>query len=172
MKKLAAVSVWALTFSLLVGLMATPASAKKYPPKKPTCEVSDTSLAPGDQVTISGKHWKPGSTVTFTLRPEGLPLGSATVGTNGKFSAVVTIPSGVTAGPHTIECSGINRRGDPFVAGTAVQILAIVGGGGSAFTGSTLDVPLWVVILAGLFALGVALAMFGRRRKRAARVRS
>ena len=48
--------------------------------QKPTCQVSDTSISPGDQVTVSGKHWKPGSTVTFTLQPEGINLGSATVG--------------------------------------------------------------------------------------------
>jgi hypothetical protein len=176
MKKLAAVSAWALAFSLLVGLVATSASAKPYPPKKPTCQVSDTTVSPGDQVTVSGKHWKPGSTVRFTLQPEGIPLGSTTVGTNGKFSAVVTIPSNATAGPHTIECSGIDRRGNPVVLATNITISGIVsvgGGGGSAFTGSILNVPLWTVILAGLFALGVALVMLGRRRRgRAARTGS
>jgi len=164
MKKLAAVSVWALMFCLLAGLVATPASAQQYPPKKPTCEVSDTSISPGDQVTVSGKHWQPGSTVTFTLRPEGINLGSTTVGKNGKFSAVVTIPNSVQPGAHTIECSGIDRRGDPVVRATAIQVLGIVGGGAAAFTGSTLNVPLWMVIVAGLFALGVALVMLGRRR--------
>ena len=108
MRKLAAVSMSALMIALLVGLLATPASAQQYPPKKPTCQVSDTSISPGDQVTVSGKHWKPGSTVTFTLRPEGINLGSATVGQNGKFSAVVTIPSSVQPGAHTIVCSGID----------------------------------------------------------------
>jgi hypothetical protein len=167
MKKLAAVAMPALMVVLLVGLVPTPASAQPYPPpRNPTCNVSDTTISPGDQVTVSGKHWRPGSTVTFTLQPEGINLGSTTVGVNGKFSAVVTIPTNIQPGPHTIECSGINRRGDPVVRGTAVQILGgIVGGGGApAFTGSTLNVPLWVVIVAGLFALGVALVMLGRRR--------
>jgi hypothetical protein len=171
MKKLAALSISALMIALVMGLIVTPASAKPYPPKKPTCQVSDTTLSPGEQVTVSGKHWKPGSTVTITLRPEGIHLGSATVGTNGRFSAVVTIPTnGVTAGPHTIECSGIDRKGNPVVLGTTITISGIVsgGGGGAAFTGSTLNVPLWTVILAGLFALGVALVMLGRRRRRRA----
>jgi hypothetical protein len=40
--------------------------------------VSDTTISPGDQVTVSGrKHWQPGSTVTFTLRPEDINLGSS-----------------------------------------------------------------------------------------------
>ena len=113
MKKLATVSMSALMIALLVGLVATPASAQQYPPKKPTCRVSDTTISPGDQVTVSGKRWQRGSTVTFTLQPEDINLGSTTVGQNGKFSAVVTIPDNIEPGAHTIVCSGIDRRGDP-----------------------------------------------------------
>ena len=167
MKKLVTVSMSALMIALLVGLVAAPASAQQYPPKKPTCQVSDTSISPGDQVTVSGKHWKPGSTVTFTLRPEGINLGSATVGQNGKFSAVVTIPSSVQPGAHTIVCSGIDRHGDPAILATTIQILGgVVGGGGAAFTGTVLNVPLWMVLIAALFAAGVVLVAMGRRRRR------
>jgi alpha-L-fucosidase len=172
MKKLALVFAWALAFSLLVGLVATPASAAPYPPKKPTCQVSDTTLRPGDQVTVSGKHWKPGSTVTITLQPEGINLGSATVGTNGKFSAVVTIPATVQPGAHRIVCSGINRKGNPAVAGTDVQILAAIvstgGAGGSAFTGTILNVPVWMALIAALLVLGAAFVFVSRRRRRGA----
>ena len=165
MKKLATVSMSALMIALLVGLVAAPASAQQYPPKKPTCGVSDTTISPGDQVTVSGKHWQPGSTVTFTLQPEGINLGSATVGQNGKFSAVVTIPDSVEPGAHTIVCSGIDRKGDPFVLGITVQI-GVVGGGGAAFTGTVLNVPLWIVLIAALFAAGVVAVAIGRRRRR------
>jgi hypothetical protein len=167
MKKLAAAAVSALMIVLLVALVATPASAGPYPkPKRPTCNVSDTSISPGDQVTVSGKHWKPGSTVTITLQPEDIELDKATVGRNGKFSTVVTIPTDIEPGPHTIECSGINRRGDPVVIVAAIQILGIVGGGEAAFTGSTLNVPLWSVLIAALVVLGVAFVILGRRRRR------
>ncbi len=167
MKKLASVSMSALMIALLVGLVAAPASAQQYPPTRPTCGVSDTTISPGDQVTVSGKHWQPGSTVTFTLRPEGINLGSTTVGQNGKFSAVVTIPSSVEPGPHTIVCSGIDRRGDPVIRATTIQILAgVVGGGGAAFTGTVLNVPLWMVLIAALFAAGVVMVAIGRRRRR------
>jgi hypothetical protein len=166
MKKLAAVAMSTLMIALLVGLVATPASAQQYPPKKPTCKVSDSSISPGDQVTVSGKHWQPGSTVTFTLQPEGIDLGSATVGQNGKFSAVVTIPDNVDPGAHTIVCSGIDRKGDPFVLAITVQILGVVGGGGAAFTGTVLNVPLWMVLIAALFAAGVVAVAIGRRRRR------
>ena len=166
MKKLAAVSISALMIALLVGLVATPASAQQYPPKKPTCGVSDTSINPGDQVTVSGKHWKPGSTVTFTLQPEGMNLGSATVGQNGKFSAVVTIPDSIQPGAHTIVCSGFDRKGHPFVLAIAVTILGVVGGGGAAFTGTILNVPVWMLLIAALFAAGVVAVAIGRRRRR------
>jgi hypothetical protein len=174
MKKLAAVSMSALMIALLVGLVATPASAQPYPPKKPTCQVSDTTVSPGDQVTVSGKHWRPGSTVTFTLQPEGINLGSTTVGVNGKFSAVLTIPEDVVPGPHTIQCSGINRRGDPVVRAITIQILAGVvgGGGGTAFTGTVLNVPLWMVLIAALFVAGVVTVAIGRRRRRSVRTGS
>jgi hypothetical protein len=195
MKKLATISMSALMIALLVGLVTMPASAQSYPPTpttppptttpppptttpppptttppprpgKPTCGVSDTSISPGDQVTVSGKHWKPGSTVTFTLRPEDINLGSTTVAQNGKFSAVVTIPDSIQPGPHTIVCSGIDRKGDPFVLALAVTILGVVGGGGAAFTGTILNVPVWLLLIAALFTAGVVAVAIGRRRRR------
>ena len=189
MKKLATVSMSALMIALLVGLVATPASAQSYPPTpttppptttpppptttpppppkgKPTCGVSDTTINPGDQVTVSGKHWQRGSTVTFTLQPEDINLGSTTVGQNGKFSAVVTIPDSVEPGPHTIVCSGFDRKGNPFVLAIAVTILGVVGGGGAAFTGTVLNVPVWLLLIAALFAAGVVAVAIGRRRRR------
>ena len=64
-------------------------------------------------------------------------------------------------------CSGIDRRGDPVVLAIAVQILGVVGGGGgAAFTGTILNVPLWMVLIAALFAAGVVAVAIGRRRRR------
>jgi hypothetical protein len=166
MKKLAAASMSALMIALLVGLVATHASAQQYPPEKPTCGVSDTTITAGDQVTVSGEHWQPGSTVTFTLQPEGIDLGSATVGQDGEFNALVTIPDSVQPGAHTIVCSGIDQKGDPFVQAIAVQILGVVGGGGAAFTGTILNVPLWMLLIAALFTAGVVAVAIGRRRRR------
>ena len=50
----------------------------------------------------------------------------------------------------------VDWRGDPFVLAIAVQILGWVvgGGGGAAFTGTVLNVPLWMVLIAALFAAG------------------
>ena len=175
MKKLAAVLMPALMIALLLSLVAMPASAQPYPkPKKPTCNVSDTTLSPGDQVTVTGKHWQPGSTVRFTLQPEDINLGSTTVGTNGKFSAVLTIPNNIVPGPHTIQCSGLNRKGVPVVRATTIQIVGgvVTGGGGTSFTGTILNVPLWMLLTAALFAAGVTAVALGRRRRRGVRTGS
>ena len=168
MKKLAAVSMSALMIALIMALTVTPASAQQYPPERPTCPVSDTTVSPGDQVTVTGANWEAGSTVTITLQPEGINLGSATVGANSSFSVTVTIPDSVQPGPHRIVCSGINLEGISVSRSTAIQVLGGVvgGGGGAAFTGSTLNVPLWMVLIAGLFGVGVALVLVGRRRSR------
>jgi hypothetical protein len=166
MKKLAAVSMSALMFAFLAAVVAVPASAQQYPPSNATCGVSDTSLGPGDQVTVTGDNWQAGSTVTFTLQPEGINLGSTTVDANGSFSVVLTIPANVQAGAHSIVCSGIDVEGNNVSRGTTVQILGGAVGGGAAFTGTTLNVPLWMVLIAGLFAVGVVLVILGRRRRR------
>ena len=150
----------------------TPPPPTPSPPKKPTCGVSDTTIGAGDQITVSGKRWQRGSTVTFTLQPEDINLGSTTVGKNGKFSAVVTIPDSIQPGAHTIVCSGIDRKGDPFVLAIAVTILGVVGGGGAAFTGTVLNVPLWIVLIAALLAAGVVAVAIGRRRRRSVGTRS
>ena len=172
-----------------MGLVATPASAQSIlrppsdhplrpPPsdhlsahpsahpsaQKPTCGVSDTTISPGDQVTVSGKRWQPGSTVTFTLQPEDINLGSTTVGQNGKFSAVVTIPTTSSRAP--IVCSGIDRRGDPVVLAIAVTDPRRRGWRRAAFTGTILNVPLWMVLIAALLAAGVVAVAVGRRRRR------
>jgi len=166
MKKLAGVLVMTLTIGLFVGLVAAPASAQ-YPPGNATCGVSDTTLGPGDTVTVSGDNWKAGSTVTFTLNPEGINLGSVTVGANGSFSTTVTIPASVQAGSHSIVCSGIDVEGNDVSRGNPIQVLGgAVGGGGTAFTGSTLNVPLWVALIAALMASGLLLVGLGRRRRR------
>ena len=41
-----------------------------------------------------------------------------------------------------------------------------MGGGGAAFTGTVLNVPLWIVLIAALFAAGVVAVAIGRRRRR------
>ena len=161
MRKLAAAFSWMLGIGLLIATFAAPASAQ-YPPQEATCGVGDTTLSAGDQLTISGEGWEAGSTIAFTLQPEDVALGSTTANSNGNFSTVLTIPASIQAGPHSIECSGTDVQGQDVVLANDIQILGA--GAGTAFTGSSVDVPLWTALAAGLLILGTVLFVAGRRR--------
>ncbi len=166
MKKLAGVALSVLTLGMFLGLLAVPASAQ-YPPAQTECGVSDTSLGPGDQVTVSGSGWQPGSTVNFTLQPGNIDLGSTTVGADGSFGPIVlTVPSDVAPGSYTLACSGLNVAGQPVTRNNPIQVVVA---GAPAFTGTTLNVPLWMALAAALLASGVLLVVLGGRRRRGAR---
>jgi hypothetical protein len=170
MKKVLGALGLALAAGLLVGLVAFPASAQ-YPPQGPTCGVSDTTLAVGDQVTVSGAAWG-GSTVRFALNPEAASLGSTAVRPNGSISSVLGIPQGTEAGAHALTCSGTDVAGKAVTISNDIRIMGasepqVVGAtGGIAFTGSGIDVPLWTVLAACLLGTGAVLLVAGRRRAR------
>jgi hexosaminidase len=171
MRKLAGLAVSIMVLGLFVGLLATPASAQQYPPGGTVCGVSATSLGPGDQVTVSGSGFQAGSTVTFTLQPGNVALGSTTVGADGTFGPVVlTVPASLEPGSYTLVCSGLDVEGNPITRGNPIQVVGVVaGGGGPAFTGNTLNIPLWMALIAALLASGVLLVVLGGRRRRSVR---
>lgn len=162
MKRVAAALVSTLTIGLLLGLFALPAMAQ-YPPEDPVCGVSDSTLLPGQQVTVSGDGWLPGSTVDFTLEPEGIDVGSAVVQDDGTFEVVLTIPDSIGPGEHSIVCTGVDVEGQTVTRNNDIAILAP---GGTATTGSTLNVPLWMAMIAALMVAGLVLVVLGRQRQR------
>ena len=146
--------------ALLLGLVfASPALAQQYPPQKATCGVSDTFVLPGQQVTISGDNWKAGSTVTLTLQPDGISLGQGSVGGDGSFSVSVTIPSSVSEGSHSVQCSGVDAKGVARVLGVSVSALGAGGGVGTAGTGANLSVGLGILL--GLLVVGIVTLVAG-----------
>lgn len=153
-----------LVGALLLGLvLAAPALAQTYPPQKATCGVSDTSVSPGQQVTVSGDNWKPGSTVKLTLQPDGISLGQGSVGGTGSFSASVTIPSSVSAGSHSVQCSGVDAKGVAQVLGVSFSVL---GAGGGVLAGTGMNLSVGLGILLGLLVVGIVTLVAGRRRAR------
>ena len=167
MKKLAGPTA---ALMIILMMLAAPASAQPYPPTRATCGVSDTTLAPGDQVTVSGENWRPNSDVKVRLVPEQILLATVTTDAQGSFSTVVTIPDDIRPGPHKIVCTGRGRRGGVRVLGTNITILGETVPAGTAFTGATSNVPLWAGI-AGILALAGITALFlARRRRRSAAV--
>ncbi|HSL32230.1 MAG TPA: hypothetical protein VK871_01195 [Candidatus Limnocylindrales bacterium] len=163
MKKLAAAATAALVMLLL---LAAPASARPYY-DKPTCAASDSTVAPGDTVTVSGTFWEPGSQIDIILRPGQILLGTATADGQGSFSIVVTIPEDLRPGRYKIFCRGRDQRGDVKVKNTAITVLGetVTPPAGAAFTGATTNVPLWAG-LAGVLALAGVTALFAARLRR------
>jgi hypothetical protein len=68
---------------------------------------------PGGEVVIKGAGCKAGTDVTFGLDAQ-TPLGVATAGSDGAYSAIVTVPSSLPVGSHvlTAECAGVD--GEPL----------------------------------------------------------
>ncbi|MGH8925130.1 MAG: hypothetical protein ACRDWA_10910 [Acidimicrobiia bacterium] len=141
----------------LVGLLGLSATAlAQYQPADGPVELSTTNLDPGDEVEVSGSGFAPGSEVVLTIESEPVMLATVTANSGGSFSSIVTVPSNVAAGQHTISATGIDPSGAPRVLAAQVSV-----GGSLPFTGLPLD---WVVVGAVvLLTLGAAmLAMRGR----------
>ena len=68
----------------------------------------------GSQMTATGAHYLPGDTVQLTFNcgaPDctgGTSLGSATVASDGSFSASVQVPAGTVAGSYFVSAWGSN----------------------------------------------------------------
>src|SRR3954454_47385 len=73
----------ALVFVALPAL----AAAQSYPPEQGTLQVSDSTVAPGQQVNVSGNGYAAGTTVTITFQSDPVTVGSATTDASGAFSA-------------------------------------------------------------------------------------
>jgi hypothetical protein len=148
---------------LFLGLLGAPASAQQYPPQAGTCGVSG-SVSPGEQFTVTGEGFQPGSTLTFTLQPGAIDLGSTQADANGEFQTVLTAPANLAAGDYTLRIAGTG-----VVCVTGVDV--VVAGGVTAFTGSTLNVPVWMALVAALLAGGLLFVVLGGRRRRSVRAR-
>lgn len=92
-------------------LAATPgvAQAQGYDGDGDFIAVSDTTVAPGQPITISGCCFVGDVTIDILSTPRR--LGTATADANGVFTATVTIPTDIAPGEHTITATGQNADG-------------------------------------------------------------
>ncbi|MBL6760930.1 MAG: hypothetical protein ISQ15_09715 [Ilumatobacteraceae bacterium] len=65
-----------------------------------------TVLVEGSDVAVDGTGFVPGSTVDIWLHSDPVLLGNVTADTDGAFSTVLTLPTGVELGDHTIRTIG------------------------------------------------------------------
>lgn len=123
---------------------ARTAVAQEYPISEGELIVSDSTVAPGSTITVSGEGFAAGAEVTITIGSDRVELARVDADAAGRFIATVTIPANITPGTRTVEASG-----EAAGAGTLVLSSEIVIEGDLPFTGTS--VPL------GLFAAGAVL---------------
>jgi hypothetical protein len=123
--------------------------------------VSDTTVVPGQQVTVSGSGYEPGATVEVTLTSTPVLLTTTTADGGGAISATVTIPLGTDPGAHTLSATGAAPEGDTLVLSAEITV---EGGsvGAIAFTGT--DAFSLGVIAVAAVAVGSLLVFATRRR--------
>ncbi len=138
-----------ITLLLAVGLVLAPAGAAQaqlYPPQACNAgllSASDTTVVPGQQISISGCGFAPNTRIeiTFESVPQllrsllSLPTSSST---SESFSTDVVIPSDAPPGGHTLKASGLGADGGRLVLSIPVEVSdpdASLGGGGSAAGG-------------------------------------
>jgi hypothetical protein len=78
-----------------------------------TSSDADGKVVAGEQVTISGKDFLPGSVVDLVVYSTPVKLGTATVLADGTFSATVTLPKDLANGTHHLVASGVDVNGNP-----------------------------------------------------------
>jgi 5'-nucleotidase len=150
MKRLAVLGLVAAILAV-----AAPAFAA-YPPGGPTAVASDTTVTPGQTITVSGSRWLADSTVRLSF--DGTFVKTAAVDP-GHFSTPFTVPSGTDYGQHALTVTGNDRTGAPA---SVTVLLMVVGSGSLAYTGA--NVTGWMILIPILLILGLALLFVGRRR--------
>jgi hypothetical protein len=157
-RSIAAIILSAATFLLLLG---SPAFAA-YPPGGPTAVASDTTVTPGQTITVSGNKWLADSTVRLFL---GGGFDKTAAVDPGHFSTSLAIPSTAKVGQLPLAVRGFDRTG----AAAEVTIMLTVldpasGGNGSlAFTGA--NVTGWMILIPVLLVFGTAFLLVGRKRR-------
>ena len=112
-----------------------------------------SSVAAGGTVTFSGSGFEPGVSINIYLDDE--LIDTTTADANGNFSKEVTIPSGTSAGSHTLKAVG----GDRTVTSTIT-----VTEGGLAATGA--NILFGLLVASALIGLGIAMLRSSRMRKK------
>lgn len=120
--------------------------------------VSDTTVQPGQTVTVTGSGAAVGGDVSASI--DGTEVGSGTADAEGNFTFSATIPAGASGNVTLSVSCGPNRGVDTVVLGVGADTLPE--------TGSNSSFPMAQAGLAAV-ALGGALLGASRFRARAAR---
>lgn len=139
-----------------------------------TGSVTDTTPAPGQQITVEVTGLLPFSTVVVEMRSTPVMLGTFTADANGVLRVAVTVPANASFGSHTIVATGVSPSGAPVTASIPVTVTSTAatttpgGTGGTGGTGVTF-LPRTGADLAALLTVGGALVIAGGAAVRTAR---
>ncbi|WP_164704306.1 hypothetical protein [Blastococcus litoris] len=120
-----------------------------------------SSVAAGQQLTLTGSGYAPGSLVDLYVYSTPQKIGSVTADSSGRFSAQVTLPAGLAAGKHSLVATGLDAHGAPHFLRMDV-VLTAADGRRLAATGADVSVP----AVLGLAAVGVGVGLVGAARRR------
>ncbi len=148
---------------------ASVAGAQQYPPGAFFLTVSDTTVFPGQTITVSGAVTPGATTVSFTFFSVAQSVGDVTPAADGTFSADVTIPTDAEVGSHTLVAN------DNTGLEVSASLTVVAAGGGAAGAGATgagdlprtgddTSIPLARIAIV-LVAAGGAVLFFARRRR-------
>jgi LPXTG-motif cell wall-anchored protein len=156
---------------MTVVLMAAPAAAQQYPPAVNSLTVSDTTPSPGQTISIEGRTFATGTTVTVTLASDPVVIGSAAADVSGVVSLQSTIPANTPLGEHTITAAGQAPDGSELSLSVSINVVPADGSGSGSGSGSLprtgddSSIPLAKLGLALAAIGGVVTAMAAKRRK-------
>lgn len=156
-----------------IGLIFTTPAFANGSGSAPVVATNSDSTGPGGSLTVTGNNFYPGEEITLELYSDPVAIGQTNADSAGSFSIVVTIPTDVTPGSHSIVANG--SSGDSantaiVVTGTIVSVTAKIvpaaSKSGLPLTGANIAMVSEVGVLA--MALGGMLIVSTRRPRRTA----
>ncbi|WP_448614682.1 fibronectin type III domain-containing protein [Modestobacter sp. URMC 112] len=102
---------------------------------------ADKAVKVGEQVTVSGSGYLPGSEVDIVMYSTPQVLTTVVADADGAFTATVTVPTGLADGTHHLVAAGVDEDGNPrnLVLEVTVSggVAAVSGPAGAATLGAT-----------------------------------
>lgn len=143
-----------------------------YPGASCTAAVSDTTVVPGEDVTVSGSDFEPGTTYTIVFHSRSRLLARGTTDSS-TITDTVSIPTNAKPGDHTLVLRGTDDDGGPRVLRTAITVVGEANTSapqtaGLPGTGADSTLLPLAGAGAGVVLAGAGLVAYSRRRRQTA----
>ena len=148
-------------FSELVPGPTVPSSAPTASGPLTTDHGAVSDLTTGQQITVTGSGFLPGSTVQLIIYSTPTPLGTVVADSTGSFSALVTVPTSLAAGSHSLVASGVDANGAPRYLRMDVTVAAASGSGTGSGSGSGASLAYTGFSIVGPLVGGIAALVIG-----------